>query len=316
MKIGNVDIKNNTVLAPMAGVTDLPFRFICKEQGVGLVCAEMVSARGLYYKNKNTERMLSIDANEHPISMQLFGSDPKIMSEMAEKLEEYPVDIVDINMGCPAPKITKNLEGSALLKNPKLIGKIVRAMCKATSKPVTVKIRKGFNNQMINAVEVAKIIEDSGAAGITIHGRTREEFFSGKVDLDIIREVKENVSIPVVGNGDILTPEDAKHMMDYTKCDGVMVARGAQGNPWIFKKIAHYLENGELLEDPTEEEVIDTALRHGRMLIEFKGEQVGIKEMRKHISWYTKGLKNSAKVRVKINKATTYNELEEIMYSI
>jgi tRNA-dihydrouridine synthase B len=313
LRIGNIEIKNNTVLAPMAGVTDLPFRNICKELGVGLVCAEMVSAKGLFHENEKTEKMLQISELEHPISLQLFGSDPKILHEMVKKLDEYPIDIIDINMGCPAKKIIKNLEGSALLKDPKLVGNIVKAMSSATKKPVTVKIRKGYNDSNINAVEVAKIIEHNGAAAIAIHGRTREEFFTGKVDLDIIKQVKQSVSIPVIGNGDILTPQDAKNMMEQTNCDGVMIARGAQGNPWIFKRIAWYLETGELLEAPTLDERIEVALRHGRMLIEYKGELKGMREMRKHVAWYTKGLHDSAKVRLDINKATTYNELEYIL---
>jgi tRNA-dihydrouridine synthase B len=313
MKIGNIEFENNTVLAPMAGVTDKTFRILCKELNVGLICCEMVSAKGIFHDNENTMKMLEVSGKEHPISLQLFGSDPDVMGEMVRKIDHLPIDIIDVNMGCPAPKITKNSEGSALLKEPEKIGQIVKAMSKATKKPLTVKIRKGFSNSNINAVEVAKIIEDNGAAAIAIHGRTREEYFSGKVDIDIIKKVKENVSITVIGNGDILTPMDAKHMIDYTGCDGVMIARGAQGNPWIFNRINHYLKTGELLPEPTIDERIEMALRHGKMLIEHKGIYTGTREMRKHVAWYTKGIKASAKVRLAMNSATSYEELEETL---
>ena len=313
MKIGNLNIENNTVLAPMAGVTDMPFRVLCKKMNAGIVCCEMVSAKGIFYDNENTKKMLQISDVEHPVSLQLFGSDPEVMGEIVKRIDHLPIDIVDVNMGCPAPKITKNAEGSALLKEPDKIGKIVYAMSRATKKPVTVKIRKGFSNNNINAVEVAKIIEANGGASLTVHGRTREEYFSGKVDLDIIKKVKEAVSINVIGNGDIFTPQDAKYMIDYTGCDGVMIARGAQGNPWIFNRTSHYLKTGELLPEPTVDEVIEMALLHGRMLIDYKGEYTGTREMRKHVAWYTKGIKSSAKFRLAMNTATTYEELENVL---
>jgi tRNA-dihydrouridine synthase B len=316
MKIGNIEFENNTVLAPMAGITNMPFRVLCRELNAGLVCTEMVSSKALSYDNQKSMDMLQISKLEHPVSLQLFGSEPEVLGEIVRKIDHLPIDIIDMNMGCPAPKITKNLEGSALLKDPKRVGQIVKAMSSATKKPVTIKIRKGFNSTNINAVEIAKIIEDNGAAAVTVHGRTREEFFGGKVDIDIIKKVKENVTIPVIGNGDILSPIDAKHMIDYTGCDGVMIGRGAQGNPWIFNRVSHYLKTGELLPEPTIDEIIAMALRHGRMLIEYKGEHVGTKEMRKHIAWYTKGAKSSAKIRLGINTANSYDELEDALNSL
>ncbi len=310
LKIGNVTLENNLILAPMAGVTDLPFRLLCKEQGAGLLCMEMVSAKAILYKNKNTEELLSIDPKENPVSLQLFGSDPKIMGEIAKQIEERPFDILDINMGCPVPKVVNNGDGSALMKNPVLAGQIIESTVKAIKKPVTVKIRKGFDEEHVNAVELARIAQESGAAAVAVHGRTREQFYSGKADWDIIRQVKEAVSIPVIGNGDILTAEDVIRMEEQTGCDGFMIARGAEGNPWIFKQILHYFETGEHLEKPSFYEVKEMMLRHARMQIAFKGEFTGIREMRKHAAWYTAGYKNSAKLRAKVCEIETYEELE------
>lgn len=316
LTIGNVTLENNLVLAPMAGVTDLPFRVLCKEQGAGLICMEMVSAKGIYYNNKNTEILLTTTEEERPVSLQLFGSDPKIMSEMAKKIEERPFDILDINMGCPVPKVVNNGEGSALMKNPKLVYEIVSEIVKAIQKPVTVKIRKGFDEEHVNAVEIAKIAEEAGASAIAVHGRTREQYYAGKADWDIIRQVKEAVSIPVIGNGDILTAQDALNMKKRTNCDGFMIGRGAQGNPWIFHQIIHSLETGEELPKPSMEEVTEMLLRHARAQIAFKGEVVGIREMRKHAAWYTSGYKNSAKLRGRINEVENYEDLEALFRSV
>lgn len=312
LQIGNVTLENNLVLGPMAGVTDLPFRLLCKEQGAGLLCMEMVSAKGIYYNNKNTEQLLAIDEREHPVSLQLFGSDPEIMSEMAKKIEERPFDILDINMGCPVPKVVNNGDGSALMKNPVLAGKIIEKTARAIKKPVTVKIRKGFDDAHINAVEMAKVAEASGAAAIAVHGRTREQYYSGRADWDIIRQVKEAVKIPVIGNGDILTPEDAIRMEEQTGCDGFMIARGAQGNPWIFAQILHYFKTGEHLLKPTAEEMVQMMLRHAKMQLAFKGDYTGIREIRKHAAWYTAGYPNAARLRSAINEVESYEQLEEL----
>lgn len=317
LQIGSVTLENNLILAPMAGVTDLPFRLLAKEQGAGLICMEMVSAKALQYNNKNTYQLLEVDERERPVSLQLFGSDPDCISEMAKKIEDKPFDILDINMGCPVPKVVNNGDGSALMKNPKLAGEILRKTVKAIKKPVTVKIRKGFDEEHINAVEMAKIAEDAGVAAIAVHGRTREQYYSGKADWDIIAQVKDAVSIPVIGNGDILDAKDVIAMKEQTGCDGFMIGRGAQGNPWIFHQILHYFETGELIGKPPMEEMIETMLRHARMQIDFKGEELyGIREFRKHAAWYTAGYKNSAKLRGMINEVTTYSELEELFYGI
>ena len=316
LQIGNVTLENNLILAPMAGVTDLPFRLLCKEQGAGLLCMEMVSAKAILYKNKNTEELLSIDPRENPVSLQLFGSDPVIMGEIAKQIEERPFDILDINMGCPVPKVVNNGDGSALMKNPVLAGKIIEATAKAIKKPVTVKIRKGFDDDHVNAVELARIAQESGAAAVAVHGRTREQYYSGKADWDIIRQVKDAVSIPVIGNGDILTAMDVIRMGEQTGCDGFMIARGAEGNPWIFKQILHYFETGEELAKPDFTEVREMILRHARMQIEFKGEYTAIREMRKHAAWYTAGYKNSSKLRAKVCEVETYEELEALFMSV
>lgn len=313
LKIGNVSLDGNIVLAPMAGVTDLPFRLLCKEQGAGLLCMEMVSAKGIMYNNKNTKFLLTIDERERPVSLQLFGSDADIISEQAKRIEELPFDILDINMGCPVPKIVNNGDGSALMKNPLLAGEIIEKTARAIQKPVTVKIRKGFDEEHINAVEMAHIAQESGAVAIAVHGRTREQYYSGKADWEIIRKVKEAVKIPVIGNGDVWTPQDAIDMRKQTGCDGVMIGRGAQGNPWIFKQILHYEQTGELLEKPSPQEVTEMILRHAKMQMEFKGEYIGMREIRKHAAWYTAGYKNSAKLRGKINETETYEELKELL---
>ncbi len=315
-KIRDIQFKNNIVLAPMAGVTDLPFRILCKEFGVGYMYTELISAKGLMYKNENTHKLLEVDEKERPTAVQIFGGDKDVLSNVAKQLNDEPFDILDINMGCPAPKITKNAEGSALMKNPKLIGEIVRAVVDASSKPVTVKIRKGFDDTMINAVEVAKIVEENGAECIAVHGRTREQFYSGKSDIEIIKKVKQSVNIPVIGNGDITNPIEAKHMLDYTGCDAIMIGRASQGNPWIFREVIHYLETGELLPPPTDKEKVLLSLRHAKMLIDYKGDYTGIREMRKHIGWYTKGMHRSAELRALINKSETYEEMESLMMSL
>ena len=312
LKIGSVELNNPFILAPMAGVCDLPFRLLCKEKGAAMVCTEMVSAKAIYYNNKNTKELLTIDKNEGPVSLQLFGSEPKLMAEMAKRIEEIPFDILDFNMGCPVPKVVNNGEGSALMKNPVLAGHIIEAMVNAISKPVTVKIRAGFDAEHINAVEIAKIAENSGAAAITVHARTREQYYSGKADREIIRLVKEAVSIPVIGNGDIDCYESAKHMLEYTGCDGVAIGRGAEGNPWIFEELnAKYA--GLDYNKPSLEEVKEMIMRHARMLIDYKGEYIGIREMRKHAAWYTAGFKGASKLRGCLNEASSIESLEEII---
>ena len=316
LKIGNVELENRYILGPMAGVTDLPFRLICKEQGAGLLCMEMVSAKAIYYNNRNTESLLEIHPDETPVSLQLFGSDPKIMSEMAKRIEERPFAILDVNMGCPVPKIVRNGEGSALMKEPKLVYEIVSALVKAIDKPVTVKIRKGFDDDHVNAVEIAKIIEEAGAAAVAVHGRTREQYYSGKADWDIIRQVKEAVSIPVIGNGDVTSPQKADVLVRQTGCDGIMIARGAEGNPWIFSEMIHWEETGELPPRPDKDEIREMMLKHARLQLEYKGEFCGIREMRKHVAWYTKGLKGAARLREKVNAVESLEELENLLTSL
>ncbi len=312
LQIGNVTLENNLILAPMAGVTDLPFRILCKEQGAALCCMEMVSAKGIFYNNKNTESLLMVDEAERPVSLQLFGSDPDIISQMAARIEDRNWDILDINMGCPVPKVVNNGDGSALMKNPVLAGQIIEKTVKAIKKPVTVKIRKGFDDEHINAVEMAHVAQESGAAAVAVHGRTREQYYSGKADWSIIADVKAAVDIPVIGNGDILDAKDVIAMGQQTGCDGFMIGRGCQGNPWIFHQILHYFETDELIGKPPIEEMIATMLRHARLQIEYKGPYLGIREMRKHAAWYTAGYKGASKLRGRINDVETYQDLEQL----
>ena len=313
LRIGNTVLENNVILAPMAGVTDLPFRVLCRDQGAGCVVTEMVSAKAVLYNNKNTRELLQIDPAERPAAVQLFGSEPDIMAEIAARLEEGPYDYIDVNMGCPVPKVVNNGEGSALMKNPERAKEVMTAMVKAVKKPVTVKFRKGFNDLSVNAVEFAKMAESCGVAAVAVHGRTREQYYSGKADWDIIRQVKEAVRIPVIGNGDIFTPEDAGRMLKETGCDGIMVARGAKGNPWLFGRINHYLDTGEVLPGPSMAEIKAMILRHGRMLVQFKGEGVAMREMRGHMAWYTKGMPHSATLRNEINQVETLEGFVELL---
>ena len=315
LKIGNVELENNLILAPMAGVTDLPFRLLSKEQGCGLMYTEMVSAKAILYKNRNTGPLMEVRPEEEPVALQLFGSDPEIVSDIAAQVEDGPYAFIDINMGCPVPKIVNNGEGSALMKNPKLGEEILTALVKKVKKPVTVKFRKGFDDDHINAVEIARIAESCGVSAVAVHGRTRAQFYSGKADWDIIRQVKEAVKIPVIGNGDIFTPEDAKRMLYETGCDGLMIARGAKGNPWIFSRTLHYLETGELLGPPDKEELKETILRHAQLQIQFKGEYLGLCEMRKHLSWYTVGLPHSSSLRNDVNQTETWEDFYNLIQS-
>lgn len=311
LQIGNVSLANPVILAPMAGVTDLPFRLLCKENGAGLLCMEMVSAKAIYYKNKNTEQLMEILPQERPVSLQLFGSDPDIISEMAKKIEERPFDILDINMGCPVPKVVNNGEGSALMKNPALIREILTKTVKAIDKPVTVKIRKGFDEAHVNAVEIARIAEDCGVSAIAVHGRTREQYYSGKADWDIIARVKQAVSIPVIGNGDVTDCESAARMFRETDCDGIMIGRAARGNPFLFGQIAAYLETGVIPPGPDRETLQKTILRHGELQMKYKGEYTAVREMRKHIAWYSAGLPHSARLRQQINEMETMEQLKD-----
>ena len=320
MKIGNIDV-GILSLGPMAGVTDMPFRLLCKEQGADLIYTEMVSAKGIHYNNSNTKDMLRVDDRERPVALQLFGSEPDIMAETAKRIEDGNFDIFDINMGCPVPKVVNNGEGSAMMKNMKLAAEVVSAMVKAVRKPVTVKIRKGFAAGDANAPEFAKAMEEAGASAIAVHGRTREQYYSGKADWDIIAAVKQSVSIPVIGNGDIFTPEDAERMLKYTGCDGIMVARGAQGNPWIFRNIKEYFKTTGLketrptnpLQKPDFDEVYTMIARHLNMLVELKGEWTAIREMRSHIAWYTEGFPYSAGLRRDINVCQSREEILEYL---
>ncbi|MGN0354784.1 MAG: tRNA dihydrouridine synthase DusB [Muricoprocola sp.] len=313
LQIGNVTLENPYILAPMAGVTDLPFRLLCKEMGAGLICMEMISAKAISFHNKNTEKLMEILPEERPVSMQLFGSNPDLIAEIASQIEERPFDILDLNMGCPVPKVVNNGEGSALMKNPKLAQEIVYKTARAIKKPLTVKIRKGFDDANVNAVEMAKRLEAAGAAAIAVHGRTREQYYSGKADWDIIRQVKEAVQIPVIGNGDVTDPVSAHKMMEETGCDGVMIGRASRGNPWIFRDLVEYDRTGTVPEKASLSELKEMILRHGQLQLKYKGEYTGIREMRKHVAWYTAGYPHSAAIRRRVNEIETFEQLEEML---
>lgn len=312
IKIGNVEISNNIFLAPMAGVTDMPFRRLCKEFGAGMIYTEMASSKAVHYGSEKTKGIYEVFEDERPIGIQIFGSDPDIMAETASELSEY-ADIIDINMGCPANKIVKNGEGAALMKNLKLAEEIITKVVRASRVPVTVKMRKGWDDTHVNAVELAQIAESSGAKLITVHGRTREDMYSGEADLDIIKKVKDSVRIPVIGNGDITSGEKAKKMFEVTGCDGIMIGRGAQGNPWIFKSILEYLEKGIVLPEPGVNDKINMALKHLKLSKEYKGEYVAVREMRKHIAWYLKGVPGNSQLKETINREDNIEEVEKLL---
>ena len=313
LKIGNVCLDNPVILAPMAGVSDLPFRLLCKEQGAGMVCTEMISAKAILYGNKNTEELMRIHPKEGPVSLQLFGSDPKIIGEMAKRIEDRPFAVLDLNMGCPVPKVVNNGEGSALMKNPVLAGRIIEAAARSIHKPVTVKIRKGFDETSINAVEIARIAQESGAAAVAVHARTREQYYSGQADWEIIARVKEAVRIPVLGNGDVTDAKTALAMMEQTGCDGVLVGRAARGNPWIFREILAAMKGEAKPQRPDRQALYEMILRHAGLLAEYKGEYTAVREMRKHVAWYSTGLPHAARLRRKINEMETMQQLTDGM---
>ena len=310
--IGNVTLDNPFILAPMAGVTDLPFRLLCKEQGVGMVCMEMVSAKAISYHNKNTEALMQIHPGEHPVSLQLFGSEPELMAEVAKSIENRPFDILDINMGCPVPKVVNNGEGSALLRDPRRIGEIVRVISHGIRKPVTAKVRIGIQGADTDVTEIAKRIEDAGAAAIAVHGRTREQYYAGRADWEAIARVKEAVQIPVIGNGDVDSPEAAERMRKETGCDMIMVGRAARGNPWLFGRLDAWWKGEKPQEKPDGKQIREMILRHARLQIEYKGVYTGMREMRKHVAWYTAGLPHSSGMRRAANQLETYEQLEEL----
>lgn len=315
MNFAGVELKNNVFLAPMAGVTDLAFRLVCKEMEAGLLYTEMVSTKAIFYGDKKTDQLMKVKQEEKPVALQIFGSDPRIMARVTDENLNLKDDFefIDINMGCPAPKIVKNGDGSALMKNPSLVRDVVKAVVGVSNKPVTVKIRKGWDDNTQNAVQIAKIIESAGASAITVHGRTREQQYSGVADWEMIKRVKESVKIPVVGNGDIFEPQDALEMIKQTNCDAVMIGRGSRGNPWIFKRTAHLLNTGILLPSPTDKEKVEMSLKHLKLIFKFKPERMAIREMRKHIAWYIKGMRGSAEMRNSINKIDNRDELEYIL---
>lgn len=312
MKIGNIELENTIFLAPMAGITDKPFRTICRRFGAGLVYSEMISAKGLYYKDKKTAELMDM-SGEAPCAIQIFGSDPEIMAEIIPKVMEYEPDIIDINMGCPAPKIVNNGDGSALMKTPELMGRIMRAVSDVSPVPVTAKIRKGWEED--NSLECARILEENGAAAVAVHGRTRREFYSGRADWEVVKTIKKELSIPVIGNGDIFCAQDAERMFEYTGCDAVMVARGAQGNPWLFAQIHELLEDGEVITAPSPEDKLRTALEHVEMLIADKGESRGIKEARKHLAWYIKGMRGASYLKTEIFRISDFATMRSALVS-
>ena len=308
-----IDFTDKIILAPMAGICDLPFRLLCKEQGCDIVYTEMISAKGMYYNNKNTEPLLMTDDREKPVGVQIFGSEPRLMAEQAKRIEDRGFAFIDVNMGCPVPKIVNNGDGSALMKNPALIGDIVSEMVNMCSLPITIKIRAGFNDDSINAPEIARIAESAGVSAIAVHGRTREQYYHGKADWKIIKAVKESVKVPVIGNGDVASGEDVIRIKKETGCDSVMIGRAAKGNPWLFSDIKEYLKSGNHMVRPTANEICDMMFRHAKLMIEYKGEFTGIHEMRKHVAWYTQGMPNSAKLRADINSVETFDEMKEMI---
>ena len=313
MKIGNIEFANNVFLAPMAGVTDMAYRAICKQFGCGLTYTEMVSAKGMYYKSENTRELMTLAPEEQPAAIQIFGSDADILASIAAEVQAAGADIIDINMGCPTPKIVKNGDGSALMLKPELVAEIVKKVTSAVTVPVTVKIRKGWDEHHINAVEIAQVAEQNGAKAVTVHGRTREQFYSGQADWEIIKKVKQAVRIPVIGNGDVVSPETAEKMLELTGCDGIMIGRGAEGNPWIFRRIIEYLKSGKLLPEPSYAEKVEMAIVHLEKTIELKGEVIGVKEMRKHLAWYLKGMPGSSVIKTEVFKLDKVEAVKKLL---